>query len=128
TLRLISIDPKTSPGTLADRLHLSPQTIAGILNRLEQRELIHRSKDEHDRRTIRVRITEAGQAAVRAAPPLLRDRFRGELAKLQTWEQTQILATLQRVAGMMHASDIAVEPFLATAAESLAPTPAHDLA
>ena len=32
------------------------------------------------------------------APSLLQDRFRRELLTLQQWEQTQMLATLQRIA------------------------------
>jgi DNA-binding MarR family transcriptional regulator len=114
SLRLVSTQGETTPGKMADELHLSPQTIAGILNRLEQRGLLCRVKDERDRRSIRIRITQEGQEALKKAPPLLRDQFRKEFAKLQTWEQTQILATLQRVAAMMKISDLEVEPFLET--------------
>ena len=114
TLRLLSKDPDATPGSLADDLHLSPQTMAGILNRLEQRGFVVRCKDERDRRSTRVRITEEGRSAVLKAPALLRDYFRTQLARLQGWEQTQILATLQRVATMMNADEIAVELFLNT--------------
>jgi hypothetical protein len=40
------------------------------------------------------------------APSLLQDPFRLELRKLEEWEQTQMLALLQRIAGMMEAEAV----------------------
>lgn len=113
-LKLIASGDDWTPGALSEELHLSPQTVAGILNRLEERALIQRQPSEIDRRSIRVRITETGRAAADKAPALLRDRFRNSLSKLQDWERMQILATLQRVASMMNVDTLAVAPFLDT--------------
>lgn len=113
-LKLIASGDDWTPGALSEQLHLSPQTVAGILNRLEERALIQRQPSEIDRRSIRVRITETGRAAADKAPALLRDRFRNSLSKLQDWERMQILATLQRVASMMNVDTLAVAPFLDT--------------
>jgi DNA-binding MarR family transcriptional regulator len=111
-LREVAATEDVTPTRLAEELHLSPQTIAGILNRLEERRLVVREKQSSDRRSVRIRITSAGHAAAAMAPPLLRDQFRARLGQLQDWERTQILATLQRVASLMNASSLAVEPFL----------------
>jgi DNA-binding MarR family transcriptional regulator len=111
-LRLIRWDDDWTPGRIADELHLSPQTVAGILNRLEDRELILRERIEADRRSFRVRITSIGSTAIEKAPSLLRDKFRENLSQLMAWERTQVLATLQRVAHMMNADSLVVEPFL----------------
>lgn len=113
-LKLIASGDDWTPGALSEELHLSPQTVAGILNRLEERALIQRQPSEIDRRSIRVRITETGREAADKAPALLRDRFRNSLSKLQDWERMQILATLQRVASMMNVDALAVAPFLDT--------------
>lgn len=112
TLQELMAVESATPGRLAEDLHLSPQTMAGILNRLEKRELVVRGRHETDGRSVRVRITELGRQSVQRVPGLLRDRFREQLAKLQAWERTQLLASLQRVASMMQAADVAVEPFL----------------
>ena len=45
---------------------------------------------------------------------LLQDRFRTKLAKLEEWEQTLTLATLQRIASMMEAEDLEAAPVLVT--------------
>ena len=103
-------------GSLAKSIHLSQATLTGILTRLETRNLVSRVRSVSDRRTVVVELTEEGQAVLESAPSLLQDRFRRELLKLQEWEQTQMLATLQRIAAMMDAEQIDAAPVLAAGA------------
>ena len=110
-LRELEKSPLATPGHLADRLHVSPQTVAGILKRLEQRALITRARDENDRRSFSLQLTDEGKRLSNEAPSLLRDQFRNELKRLQPWEATQVLSTLQRVATMMSAGEIDNVPF-----------------
>lgn len=110
-LRELQKHREVTPGRLSELMHITPQTVAGILSRLMQRGLIVRERDERDRRSYMIRITDEGLRLADAAPSLLRDRFRGELARLADWEQSQMLATLQRIAGMMSAPDVEEEPF-----------------
>jgi DNA-binding MarR family transcriptional regulator len=111
TMRELARRRISTPSELAEALHLSPQTMAGILQRLEQRGLIQRARDENDKRSFRVQLTDTGAAAEAKAPPLLRDEFTTQLNRLPTWEQTQILTTLQRLAFMMHADEGEKIPF-----------------
>lgn len=99
-------------GALAKSIHLSQATITGILSRLEARNLVSRSRRGTDKRTVVVELTEEGQAMLKNAPSLLQDRFRRELLRLQEWEQTQMLSTLQRIASMMDAEDLDASPVL----------------
>jgi len=101
-----------SAGELARKVQLSQGTITDLLIRLEKRQLILRVRDEADRRRIHVRLTPEGATLVEQAPPLLHDRFLLELERLADWERTQILATLERVATMMHADQLDVAPVL----------------
>jgi len=103
-------------GALAKSIHLSQATLTGILTRLETRILVSRVRSVSDRRTVVVELTEEGRAVLEDAPSLLQDQFRRELLKLQEWEQTQMLATLQRIAAMMDAEEIDAAPVLATGA------------
>lgn len=112
TLRELQQLVSATPSLLAERLHISPATMAGILKRLGQRRLVSRVRDEHDRRSIVIRITKAGDALADRAPSLLRDRFREKLNKLPLWERSQLLAMLQRTAEMMDADEIDETPFL----------------
>ena len=113
-LRELEKSPLATPGHLAEQLHVSPQTIAGILKRLEQRGLISRARDENDRRSFSLQITDEGRRLASEAPSLLRDQFRNEMKRLQPWEATQVLSTLQRVATMMAAGEIDNVPFFTT--------------
>ncbi|MCI0360944.1 MAG: MarR family winged helix-turn-helix transcriptional regulator [Planctomycetaceae bacterium] len=119
TLRELARSGGCSPSELADALHLSPQTMAGILQRLEQRGLVGRERDQSDKRSFVVQLTAEGQKAAANAPPLLRDEFTAQLDKLPAWEQSQMLATIQRIAHMMHAEEEELIPFLHTERDEL---------
>jgi DNA-binding MarR family transcriptional regulator len=103
-----------SISALARGVDLSQPTVSGIIDRLERRGMVRRARGTGDRRTVMVAVTPEGGRTLRDAPSLLQDRFRSELARLKEWEQTQLLATLQRVAAMMNAEEIDAAPVLAT--------------
>lgn len=103
-----------SVSALARAVNLSQPTVTGILARLERQGLVLRERGGDDRRTVVSTVTPAGRDVLEAMPPLLQDTFLRQLALLEEWEQTQILATLQRIAGMMDAERIAADPVLAT--------------
>ena len=71
-----------------------------------------RTASDQDRRKRVVKVTGDGRALLGTAPPLLQSRFIEELRKLQEWEQTLILSTLQRVSSMMSAEDLPAAPVL----------------
>ncbi len=109
---------------LARKVNLSQPTVSGIVDRLEKSGLARRDRSASDRRSVAVTITPAGGRVLRDAPSLLQDRFNSELARLEQFEQTQILATLQRIAWMMNAEDIDAAPLLETGALTAPAVPA----
>lgn len=101
-----------STSALARAVHLSSPTVTGILDRLVKRGLVDRARSGNDRRSVTVAVTPAGEALLAAAPSPLQDRVRAELVRLEDWEQTMILANLQRLAAMMDADSIDASPVL----------------
>ena len=99
-------------GALSRAVTLTQPTVSGIVDRLERQGAVRRGRGKHDRRTTEVRPTARGRALVAKAPPLLQDRVRNELARLDDWERTQILAQLQRIAAMMDADQLDAAPLL----------------
>ena len=99
---------------LAQTIDLSHATVTDILNRLEKRGLVTRTRSETDRRRVEVRATPEATALVGQSPPLLQERFTERLGELQEWELTQILAVLQRMAVMMDARQVDASPVLVT--------------
>jgi DNA-binding MarR family transcriptional regulator len=121
TLRELQNRTEGTPTQIAQWMSISPATVAGILKRLHERKLIHRHRDREDGRSIVVQISDEGKRLAAEAPSLLRDDFRRNLSRLESWERTQILSVLQRVACMMNAEDLDHPPFLATEPPEAAP-------
>lgn len=101
-------------GALARAVHLSQPTVSGIVDRLVGRGLVKRERSTADRRTVAVCLTAEGQRALGTAPSLLQDTFRRNLSRLAEWEQTSLLAALQRIAEMMDAEALDAAPYFAT--------------
>jgi len=76
--------------------------------------LIMRLRDTTDRRRVLVEVTQQGLAVLKGSPPLLQERFIQRFGQLEEWEQTQLLASLQRIASMMDAVDIDASPVLSS--------------
>jgi DNA-binding MarR family transcriptional regulator len=111
-------------GVLARNVHVSHPTMTGILDRLEKRGLVQRTRDTEDRRRMTAAPTAEGLKLLGAAPSPLQDRFRSEFSKLEEWEQTHMLATLQRIAAMMDAEELEAAPVLTTGHAVGTPVPA----
>ena len=97
-------------GELARQMSLSQATVTSILDRLEARGYVFREKSVKDKRKVHAYLTEKGEAAVKDAPAPLQTSFVQQFRELKDWEQSSILASLQRVAEMMDARFIGDEP------------------
>lgn len=102
-LKEVILAGEVTVGQLADRVSLSQATVTDILLRLEKRDLIERQRSSEDKRRVLVHITAAGRRLMKNSLPLLQETFLNKLNQLQEWEQTQLLASLQRLADMMNA-------------------------
>lgn len=100
-LQALSRNGALSAGELAQAVSASQATLSDILDRLETRELISRRRDSRDKRRVEISLTTQGHAVAQATPPLLPQSFQSTFAALPDWEQSQVIATLQRVAGML---------------------------
>lgn len=99
-------------GELANDISLSQATVTSILDRLEKRELVFRERSTEDKRKVHAYLTEAGTDMLKDAPMPLQDQFARQFNDLQQWEQTMIIASLQRIAHMMDAQHIDASPVL----------------
>lgn len=99
-------------GAIARDVGLTQGTITTLLDRLEERGLVHRHRNPVDRRQVNVTLTDAGVALLAAAPTPLQTRFLENFARLRDWERTSILASLQRLAELMGAEGIEAAPVL----------------
>ena len=97
---------------IAESINLSPATITNILDRLETRGLAQRIRSTKDKRKVSVHLTDKGNVALESAPRPLQEHFIDRFNHLKEWEQSQMVATMQRIATMMDAEKIDASPFL----------------
>lgn len=107
---------EVSVGELAKQVHLSQGTVTGILDRLLKRGFVERRRSDVDKRRMLAVATPAAAEVIRDAPSLLQEQFIHEFSKLEEWEKSQTLASLQRIVAMMEAQSIDATPMLATGA------------
>lgn len=108
-------------GQLAKEVSLSQATVTSILDRLERKGYVARERSTVDKRKVHVQLTASGIEVLRDAPLPLQDHFSKQFNNLQEWEQSMIIAALQRVAFMMDAEDIDASPVLDVGALDRAP-------
>lgn len=113
SLRQLSRHGRLSAGDVARGITVSQATITGVLDRLERRGLVTRSRDLHDRRRVVIELTEAGREAVATSPPPLHERFMLRLAELPEAERQEIDRVLRRIVEMMEAEHVEAAPMLA---------------
>ncbi|CAJ1773287.1 hypothetical protein KOPIIPEJ_00224 [Aeromonas dhakensis] len=97
---------------LADHTNMSQATATTIMDRLESRRLVQRIRSETDKRKVHATLTDAGRALLAQAPTPLQERFIQRFQALETWEQTLLLSSLQRISTMMNADEIDAAPVL----------------
>ena len=103
TLRVVHRLQPVSTGALARAAYIGYATLTGILDRLEERGLVTRTRDPADRRTVILNMTNAGERLLKSAPSLLQVRLREELLRIPESEQQALLKSLLRVAVLMEA-------------------------
>lgn len=111
-LQLIRSQKQATVRELSDAMSLSQATVTSIMDRLESRGLVTRIRSAKDKRKVHPQLTVEGEAILAKAPAPMQDSFVRKFDQLSSWEQHMIIASLQRVAEMMDASDIDASPFL----------------
>lgn len=99
---------------LAKAVYLSPSTIVGIVDRLEEKALVIRQRGSKDRRQVQICLTEAGEQLLNKAPSALQDTLAEALKSLPELEQVSITLALEKIVDLMEAGKIEASPVLET--------------
>lgn len=116
TLQAVSDAASLTVGEVARAINLTLATTTSIVNGLERKGLLEKRRDLTDKRRVIVSATAAGTRLIQDAPNTLQDLFARRFESLETWEQSFLLAALQRVAMLVDATDIDAAPLLHTGA------------
>lgn len=121
-LQALEESPELTVGEITAQVHMAQATVTMIVSRLETMGFVLRKKGVTDKRKVFVSLTERGLEVLAQAPEALHQRFAEEFEPLAVWEKSMMIASLQRVAAMLDASDIDAAPLL-----QLGEAHAHDV-
>ena len=88
-------------GALTRLVYLNNSTVTGIVDRLEKRNLVRRTRISKDRRQIHVEMTEEGLEFIKNAPNPIQKGFLERLESLEKDKVALLLWTLELLADML---------------------------
>lgn len=95
---------------LAKKLYLSSGAIVGIIDRLEEKDMVKRVRSATDRRAVFVEITRKGREFVKDNPHILHNRLKNTLDKYSDAEQILMANAIEMVLGVLRESNARVNP------------------
>ena len=82
---------------IAERLKQLGATLTGVVDRMEQRDLVYRQRDEGDRRIVRIWLTDEGKRLRNILPSLGEKTIISATQDVSPAEQKVILQSLDRI-------------------------------
>lgn len=113
-LQIVESKESVTPKELARQMGIGQATVTALVDKLVAQDMVRRTPSETDRRQTNIGIMPAGRACLARSPDPLQQRYVRTFEKLADWEQAQLVASLERVAAMLDATDMDVAPVLAT--------------
>lgn len=86
---------------ISREMHVSPSTVVGILDRLEDKQLILRERGREDRRIVFITATEAGVVLAQETPSPLQKKLADSLKNLPELEQATMTMALERIVSFL---------------------------
>ncbi|TVQ82496.1 MAG: MarR family transcriptional regulator [Micavibrio sp.] len=111
-LRAISEMGDVAISRIAREVNLTQATVTTIIDKLEDKNIVTRRRSDTDKRIVHAFLTEDGRTTLENAPTLLQSEFLARFENLEKWEQTMIVAALQRVSKLMEVESLDASPFL----------------
>jgi len=119
-LAVIESGPLTATA-ISREISVSPSTVVGILDRLEEKGWIKREHSREDRRTVLVSATDAGREVASQAPSPLQKTLADALGALPELEQATITLSLERIVSLMENPGSDTSPILDINASDTSP-------
>lgn len=89
------------PSQIARHIMVKSSTVTGVIDRLEYKGLVKRTRNSPDRRVITIELTEAGRILAQHAPPPIQQKIVDGLKRLQPDHLGQIVHYLGLLTHML---------------------------
>lgn len=106
----LSVKPQLSVSELASALHLQRSSTSNLLDKLEARRFVVRSRNEQDQRIVIISLTEEGRDVVRRVPGPMGGRLRQTIKNLPPQTMRDLHAGVSALVGALEgaaANDVA---------------------
>mgnify|MGYP000942401308 CR=1 FL=1 len=111
-MQMLDGGQERTAGYVAGGMGITQATTTALLQKLESMGMIQRRRGEKDRRQVLLSLTEQGRKALDIAPEGAHAQFHQQFLALQDWEQSMLIASLERVAAMLGDDDPTVAAVL----------------
>lgn len=111
-LQVVAETGQTTAKAISTRMRVSQATITTLVDKLVSRGMVVREKSLTDRRETNIVVTELGRGTIKDAPDPLQQRYVRRFNDMEDWEQSMLVAALERVAAMLDAEELDVAPVL----------------
>ncbi|RII30440.1 MAG: MarR family transcriptional regulator [Geobacter sp.] len=95
---------------LAHKMYLHPATVVGILDRLESKGMVTRTRSKEDRRAVEIELTELGKEMVANAPEVAQAMLVKGLEALSDEQFFHVVEGMGHMARILGADHLAPQP------------------
>lgn len=95
---------------IAKRVKLSPSTVVGIIDRLEAKELVQRTRDQQDRRVVHVEATDRARRLLSGSSSPLRSVISRALDEMPESHKKRLSTLLEELVELMTTEHDAPDP------------------
>lgn len=95
---------------LARQMYLRPATVVGIIDRLEAKGLVTRTRSRNDRRAVDLELTETGKSVVATAPEVAQIMLLNGLEALPAEQFSHVVDGMKLMVRILGAEQITPQP------------------
>jgi MarR family transcriptional regulator, organic hydroperoxide resistance regulator len=104
-IKLVAGSAPIKVSDLARRMYLHPATVVGILDRLESKGLVQRTRSTEDRRVVEIDLTAQGQVVVGQAPEVAQGMLVKGLESLSREKLSHVSESMKEIVRILGAED-----------------------
>ena len=86
-----------STSGIADKLKQLGATLTGVVDRMEERNLVYRERDPNDRRIVRIWLTPEGKQLMTVLPPIGAETIKKATTGISKTDQEVVLKVLDQI-------------------------------
>jgi DNA-binding MarR family transcriptional regulator len=104
-IKLVAGSAPIKVSDLARRMYLHPATVVGILDRLESKGLVQRTRSTEDRRVVEIDLTAQGRVVVGQAPEVAQGMLVKGLESLTREKLSHVSESMREIVTILGAED-----------------------